>query len=85
MHSATTELAAADNPVVTGKLESTKLRSDVRQRVQDAIEALRYEVTVGDVAARAGISLAEAEEALTALAADSLGTLKVGSTTEEQR
>ena len=61
----------------SGKLECTRLRSDVRDRVQGAIEALQYEVTPGDVAAKAGVTLAEAEEALTALAADSLSTLKV--------
>ncbi|KAK9803218.1 hypothetical protein WJX73_005024 [Symbiochloris irregularis] len=51
--------------------------SNYRDRVQSAVEALGYEVTPGDVSAKAGVTLAEAEEALTALAADSLGTLKV--------
>lgn len=65
------------SPSASGKLESTSLDSGVRQRVQDAIETLRYEVTAGDVAARAGVTVEQAEEALTALAADTSGTLKV--------
>ena len=41
------------------------------------MEALSARVTAGDVAARAGIRVSEAETALNALAADTLGTLQV--------
>ena len=40
------------------------------------MEALAARVTAGDVAARAGIRVSEAETALNALAADTLGTLQ---------
>jgi hypothetical protein len=49
----------------------------IRRRVEDAVESLAARVTAGDVAARAGIRVAEAETALNALAADTLGTLQV--------
>jgi len=45
--------------------------------VQDAVESLGGRVTVGDVSARAGVKISEAEEALNALAADASGTLEV--------
>jgi len=45
------------------------------------VESLAARVTAGDVAARAGIRVAEAETALNALAADTLGTLQVSSCT----
>ena len=45
--------------------------------MEDAVESLGGRVTVGEVAARAGVRLNEAEAALNALAADSLGTLQV--------
>jgi len=41
------------------------------------VEQQGNRVTVGDVSGRAGVTLAEAEDALQALAADSLGTLEV--------
>lgn len=53
----------------------------IRRRVEDAVESLAARVTAGDVAARAGIRVAEAETALNALAADTLGTLQVSSCT----
>ena len=59
------------------ELESLKLGQRVRKSVQDAVEGLGGRVTVGDVAARAGVKLSEAEEALNALAADAGGTLEV--------
>lgn len=59
------------------QLESLKLGQAVRNSVQDAVESLGGRVTVGDVAARAGVKISEAEEALNALAADSSGTLEV--------
>ena len=74
----TIELAPTDIPAASGKLESTRLDSNVREKVQQAVESLRFEVTPGDVAARAGVTVHQAEEALTALAADTFGTLKVG-------
>ena len=51
--------------------------ASIRRRVEDAVEALAARVTAGDVAARAGIRVSEAETALNALAADTLGTLQV--------
>lgn len=59
------------------QLESLKLRQSLRNSVQDAVESLGPRVTVGDVAARAGVKISEAEEALNALAADSAGSLEV--------
>ncbi len=58
-------------------LESLKLQQSVRNSVQDAVESLGGRVTVGDVSARAGVKISEAEEALNALAADTSGTLEV--------
>ena len=62
-----------------GKLESTRIPQKVRQRVEDAVESLGGRVTIGDVSSRAGLTLAETERTLNALAADSEGTLQVGS------
>lgn len=45
--------------------------------MEDAAEALGGRVTVGDVAARAGVSLGDAERTLNALAADAQGVLEV--------
>lgn len=59
------------------ELESLKLGQRVRKSVQDAVEGLGGRVTVGDVAARAGVQISKAEEALNALAADAGGTLEV--------
>lgn len=59
------------------ELESLKLGQKVRNSVQDAVEGLGGRVTVGDVAARAGVKINEAEEALNALASDAGGTLEV--------
>ena len=59
------------------ELESLKLGQKVRNSVQDAVAGLGGRVTVGDVAARAGVKINEAEEALNALAADAGGTLEV--------
>lgn len=58
-------------------IQSNKLQPDIKERVERAIAALGYRVTVGDVAARAGVSIAQADEALKALAYDSLGNLEV--------
>ena len=41
------------------------------------MEQLGGRVTVGDVAARAGVKISEAEEALNALAADCNGSIQV--------
>lgn len=60
-----------------GKLESTSIAQSVRQRVEDAVERLGGRVTVGDVAARAGVPLDVTERTLNALAADSEGVLQV--------
>jgi hypothetical protein len=46
-------------------------------QVQEAIQALGGRVTVGDVAARAGVRVSEAESALNALAADCNASIQV--------
>ena len=71
--------ASPGQPSGLGKLESTRIPQKVRQRVEDAVESLGGRVTIGDVSSRAGLTLAETERALNALAADSEGTLQVGS------
>lgn len=58
-------------------MQSNQLDQRIKERVERAIEALGYRATVGDVAARAGIKISEADEALKALAYDSLGALEV--------
>lgn len=50
----------------------------MRERVEGALEKLRYRATPGDVAAAAGVKLVEADEALKALAYDALANLEVG-------
>lgn len=69
------------NPVKVAErenqLQSNKLPDDVRQRVEGAVEKLRFRVTVGEVAASAGVKVSQAEDALKALAYDSLATLEV--------
>ena len=58
-------------------LSSDELDADVRVAVEDAIRARGYAVTVGDVAAEAGVSVRQAQEAISALALDSKATLRV--------
>lgn len=58
-------------------LEWLKIDQDVRTRVEDAVRALGGSITVGDTAARAGVTLPQAERALQALASDTHGVLKV--------
>lgn len=65
-----------------GELLSPGLKPDVRKKTVSAVEKLGYRVTTGDVAAAAGITLAQAESALHALANDSLATLQVSPTGE---
>lgn len=62
---------AATSPVLSESLPAPE-----RRKVEDVILRRQGEVTVGDVAAGAGIGLLEAEQALRALAGDSLATLK---------
>ncbi len=57
--------------------QSTKLQDEVRDRVEAAIKQQRYRATVGEIAAKAGLKLSEAEEALKALAYDSNANLQV--------
>ncbi|KAK9822249.1 hypothetical protein WJX81_006259 [Elliptochloris bilobata] len=75
----TPQSSAPDPPSTSqrGPLESDAIPASIRRRVEDAVEALAARVTAGDVAARAGIRVSEAEVALNALAADTLGTLQV--------
>lgn len=58
-------------------IQTNKIPEAIRERVEQAVERLGGRVTVGDVAARAGVKLKEAEDALQALAYDTLGTLEV--------
>jgi hypothetical protein len=58
-------------------MQTNRLNPEVRERVERAVEALGYRATVGEVAARAGVKLSEADEALKALAYDALGHLEV--------
>jgi len=69
----------AARDAVTGNpgLESDKLDSKIRRRAEDAILTRGNRVTVGDVASTSGLTIFEAENALKALAADSLATLAV--------
>ncbi len=46
-------------------------------QVQEAVEGLGGRVSIGDVAAQAGVRVSEAEEALNALAADSNASIQV--------
>lgn len=71
------ELPPQDFVPPAGRIESTRLDSNLRRKVEDTVEALGRRVTVGDVSSGAGVSLSEAEEALNALAADSAGSLEV--------
>jgi hypothetical protein len=59
-------------------LEISKIDGKLREKVESAIDRLGSSVTVGDVAATAGVTIADAEAALNALAADCQGTLQVG-------
>eukprot|EP00775_Hariotina_reticulata_P003685 gene3685-3945_t len=58
-------------------MQSNQLPAELRERVEKAIAALGYRVTVGEVAARAGVKLADADKALKAIAYDSLANLEV--------
>jgi hypothetical protein len=58
-------------------VETDRLPSNVRDRTIQAVNSLGRRVTVGDVAAQAGLKLDEAERALQALAADTDGFLEV--------
>jgi ribosomal protein S25 len=60
-------------------MQSNQLDADVKERVEKAIAKLGFRVTVGQIAAAAGVKLSEAEQALKALAYDSLGNLEVSS------
>jgi hypothetical protein len=60
-------------------MQSNKLDGDIKERVEKAIAKLGFRVTVGQVAAAAGVKLSQAEQALKALAYDSLGNLEVSS------
>lgn len=72
---ASIEAPAAIRP--GGTVETDRLPSDVRDRTIQAVDSLGGRVTVGDVAAQAGLKLDEAERALQALAADTGGFLEV--------
>lgn len=69
------------NPVEVVKreqgLQSNRLPTNLRESVTAAVEQLSYRVTVGDVAGRAGVKFEDADDALKALAYDSLAALEV--------
>jgi hypothetical protein len=56
------------NPVEVVKreqgLQSNRLPADLKEKVEAAVESLEFRVTPGDVAAKAGVKLADAESAL---------------------
>uniref|UniRef100_A0A0E0K0M4 Iron-sulfur cluster biosynthesis family protein n=1 Tax=Oryza punctata TaxID=4537 RepID=A0A0E0K0M4_ORYPU len=60
-----------------GAVETDRLPSGVRDRAMEAVDHFGGRVTIGDVASRAGLQLAQAERALQALAADTGGFLEV--------
>ncbi|OEL25765.1 Uncharacterized protein BAE44_0013214 [Dichanthelium oligosanthes] len=60
-----------------GAVETDRLPADVRDRAMEAVDHFGGRVTIGDVASRAGLQLAQAERALQALAADTEGFLEV--------
>ncbi|CAN6244549.1 unnamed protein product [Urochloa humidicola] len=60
-----------------GAVETDRLPSAVRDRAMEAVDHFGGRVTIGDVASRAGLQLAQAERALQALAADTEGFLEV--------
>lgn len=62
-----------------GRVESESLPKSLRDGVMDAVESLGGSVTVGDVAAAAGVKVSEAERAMTAIAADTGAALEVSS------
>ncbi|KAK3271563.1 hypothetical protein CYMTET_20102 [Cymbomonas tetramitiformis] len=64
------------------EVESDKLDSRVRTGVVEALEALGERVTVGDVAARAGLKVTEVEVGMRTIAADTLATLEVSDSGE---
>ena len=55
---------------------------ELNKDVMQAVEALNYRVTVGDVAARAGINVAVAQQGLLALASETQGHMQVSETGE---
>lgn len=63
-------------------VQSNRLDPAQREAVESAITALGGRVTVGQVAARAGVRLADADAALKALAYDSLAHLEVRNSTD---
>ena len=55
---------------------------ELNKDVMQAVEALKYRVTVGDVAARAGINVEVAQQGLLALASETQGHMQVSETGE---
>ncbi|MEM9150060.1 MAG: hypothetical protein AAGB19_06355 [Cyanobacteria bacterium P01_F01_bin.3] len=55
---------------------------ELNKDVMQAVEALKYRVTVGDVAARAGIKVEEAQQGLLALASETQGHMQVSDSGE---
>ncbi|KAL9261551.1 hypothetical protein AKJ16_DCAP26885 [Drosera capensis] len=58
-------------------VETDKIPADVRKRTMEAVDWFGGRVTIGDVAGRTGLKLAEAQRALQALTADTNGLLEV--------
>jgi len=55
---------------------------ELNKDVMQAVEALKYRVTVGDVAARAGLNVEVAQQGLLALASETQGHMQVSETGE---
>ena len=55
---------------------------ELNKDVMQAVEALDYRVTVGDVAARAGLNIATAQQGLLTLASETQGHMQVSDTGE---
>ncbi|KAK1276216.1 hypothetical protein QJS04_geneDACA011757 [Acorus gramineus] len=72
---ASVEFPARVRPGAT--VETDRLPSELRDRVMVAVDSFGGRVTIGDVAGRAGVKVAEAERSLQALAADTEGFLEV--------
>lgn len=75
--SAASAQAPQEETLRNDDLEWLKIDQETRTRVEDAVRALGNSTTVGDTAARAGITLPQAERALQALASDTHGVLQV--------
>lgn len=66
----------------THEAKAVNARADLNNDVMKAVESLSYRVTVGDVAAQAGLNVEVAQQGLLALASETQGHLQVSETGE---